>query len=428
MLTNTFPYQPRVVDAELSELIAALPAVALEGPRATGKTETALRHAKTVLRLDDPAQLGLVAADMGLALGATPPILVDEWQRHPPIWDAVRRAVDASRAPARFLLTGSAAPLQPPTHTGAGRIVVVRMRPMSLAERGLAAPTVSLATLLRGQRGRVEGHTDVGLATYAEEIVRSGFPGLRHLSGRALRAQLDGYIEHIVESDIVEQGVTLRRPDTLRRWMAAYAAASSTTATYDTVRDAATSGEGDKPAKTTTQPWREALERIFIADPVPAWQPTSNRIGRLAKPPKHQLADPALAARLLGLDIEPLLSGDSGPIRIASDGAFVGQLFESLVTLSVRVYAQANEARVGHLRTAGGQHEVDLIVERADGRVLAIEVKMGRSIEDRDVRHLRWLREQLGDALLDAIVVHSGPDAYRRQDGIAVVPAMLLGP
>jgi predicted AAA+ superfamily ATPase len=421
-------YEPRLVDFELRELLRSLPAVAIEGPRATGKTATGLQHARTVLRLDDPAQLDLVAADMQLALRAAPPILIDEWQRHPPIWDAVRRAVDADRSPARFVLTGSSTPVVSPAHPGAGRIVVVRMRPMSLLERAVETPTVSLASMLRGRRPSIEGSTSVGLAEYASEIARSGLPGVRHLRGRALRAQLDGYLAHIVEADIIEQGLSVRRPDTLRRWLAAYAAATATTATYETIRDAATSGEGDKPAKTTTQPWRDALERIFVADPLPAWIPAQNHIGRLARAPKHHLADPALAARLLGLDVERLLSGDSGPIRIAHDEVFVGQLFESLVTLCVRVYAQASEARVRHLRTAGGEREVDLIVERADGRVVAIEVKMGRSIDDRDVRHLHWLAAQLGPNLLDAVVVHSGPDAYRRKDGIAVVPAALLGP
>ena len=161
---------------------------------------------------------------------------------------------------------------------------------------------------------------------------------------------------------------------------------------------------------------------------MPAWLPTRNRLTRLAQPPKHHLADPALAARALGLDAEALLRGkESGP-SIPRDGPLLGHLFESLVTLCVRVYAQAADARVKHLRLQGGRHEVDLIVERADQRVLAIEVKLGGSVAESDVKHLLWLRDQVGDELIDAIVVHTGPRAYRRTDGIAVVPAALLGP
>ncbi len=210
--------------------------------------------------------------------------------------------------------------------------------------------------------------------------------------------------------------------------MAAYAAASSTTASFEAIRDAATGGEGEKPAKATTLPYRDALERLWILDPVPAWAPTRNRIRRLAMPPKHQLADPALAARLLNLGSEALRKGGGPGLSRRPEGHLLGALFESLVTLSVRVYAQAAEANVFHLRTKGGEHEVDLIVERADGGVVAIEVKLARNPSDDDGRHLRWLRERLGDELLDAVIVTTGPYAYRRPDGIAIVPAALLGP
>lgn len=210
--------------------------------------------------------------------------------------------------------------------------------------------------------------------------------------------------------------------------MVAYAAASSTSASFETIRDAATGGHGEKPAKTTTIPYRDVLERLWIVDPVPAWLPTRNRIARIASPPKHQLADPALTARLLGIDGDALLDGrDAGP-PIARDGTLAGTLFESLVTLSLRTYAQASEASVKHLRTAGGRREVDLIVERADGRVVAVEVKLTRDVRDHDTTHLRWLARQLGDDLLDAVIVTTGPEAYRRADGSAVVPAALLGP
>lgn len=149
---------------------------------------------------------------------------------------------------------------------------------------------------------------------------------------------------------------------------------------------------------------------------------------RLAQPPKHHLADPALAIRLLGLDVDALLGGQEGDVAFPRDGTLLGHLFESLVTLSVRVYAQAAEARVRHLRLHGGRREVDLIVERGDQRVLAMEVKLSGSVDDDDVRNLLWLREQIGADLLDAVVINTGPRAYRRRDGVAVVPAALLGP
>lgn len=399
----------------------------MEGAKAVGKTASASRRAATVHGLDDPAQRSIALADPQRLVQGPPPILIDEWQRVPESWDIVRRAVDDGARPGQFLLTGSASHRDLSTHSGAGRIVTVRMRPLTLAERGVAEPTVSVRELLSGSRPAVEGASAFKLERYVEEILASGFPGLRALSGRALRAQLDGYHERIVDRDFAEVGHTVRNPAALRRWMAAYAAASSTTASYETIRDAATSGHGDKPAKTTTIPYRDALERLWIVDPVPAWLPSRNRISRLSAPPKHQLVDPALAARLLGVDAAALLDAVPAGPPVPRDGTLLGALFESLVTLNLRVYAQAAEARVAHLRTAGGAHEVDLILERSDGRIVAVEVKLARDIGDGDVRQLTWLRERLGADLLDSVVVTTGESAYRRRDGIAVVPAALLG-
>ncbi len=423
--TKGRPYLHRVLDDELDEKAAEFAAIAIEGPKGVGKTETAQRRANTVYRLDGPAEQ-VVASDPQVALAGEPPILIDEWQRVPATWDAIRRAVDDGAPPGSFLLAGSAS--EHGAHTGAGRILTLRMRPLTLSERGVETPTVSLRRLLGGERSAVEGRTDVGLKHYVHEIVGSGFPAASGLSEAAREDFLDSYLQRIVERDFDELGRAVRRPATLLRWMNAYAAATASTASLEAIRDAATGGEGQKPAKTTTQPYREILERLFIVDPLPAWAPTRNRISRLAMPPKHHLADPALAAGLLGVGVGALLSAEPAGPPSLRDGPLLGALFESLVTLSVRVYAQATRARVSHLRTRNGDHEVDLIVERRDGRVLALDAKLAAVPDDRDVRHLHWLARQIGSDLLDAAVITSGPYAYRRPDGIAVVPAALLGP
>jgi hypothetical protein len=425
-MTGGRGYRRRVVDLELDQLMPSLAAIALEGAKAVGKTATAERRAATVYALDDPDQRSVAIADPRRLLEGEPPILIDEWHYVPESWDLVRRAVDRGAAPGRFLLTGSASP-EKPTHSGAGRIVDVRMRPLALFERGVASPAVSLAELLSGSKPEIGGHTDVKLTDYVDEIVSSGFPGLRGLSERPLRAQLDSYLARIVDRDFPEMGHQIRNPVALRRWMTAYAAASSTTASYEKIRDAATGGDGQKPTKKATLPYRDVLQRLWIVDPVPAWLPTRNQISRLAAPPKHQLADPALAARLLGVDATTLL--DAVPVGppIQREGTLLGALFESLVTLDVRVYAQQAEATVKHFRTWSGDHEVDLIIERPDGRVVAIEVKLARTIDDAAVRQLLWLCDRLGSDLLDAVVITTGDNAYRRPDGIAVVPAALLG-
>lgn len=421
-------YQRRVVDAELDELLRdGAAAIAVEGAKAVGKTATAAERATTVFALEDPAMREIVAGDPQRVIAAGP-VLIDEWQRVAATWDVVRRAVDRRGGAGPFLLTGSASAADPGTHSGAGRILKLRMRPLSLAERHPGSATVSLAGLLTGRRAPLAGRSPLALADYVDEIVTSGFPGLRPLRPRVRQAQLDGYVERVIDRDFPEFGRPVRNPAGLRRWLAAYAAATATAAPFETIRDAATSGQGEKPAKTTTIPYRDTLERIYVLDPLPAWLPTFGHLRELAAAPKHHLVDPALATTLLGLDAGALLHGDHGTPAIPRDGTLLGALFESLVTQSLRVYAQAANVATGHLRTHRGEHEVDLIVERRDGRVVACETKLAGTIADHDVKHLRWLRDRIGKDLLDAVVVTTGPEAYRRSDGIAVVPAALLGP
>jgi uncharacterized protein len=418
------PYVRRIIDDQLDEVFPHLPAILLDGPKGVGKTATAERRCATVRRLDDPQVAQIVRAEPSI-VGADPqPVLIDEWHRIHDVWDAVRRQVDADPHGEQFLLTGSA-PVRG-THSGAGRIVSVRMRPLSLTERLLEPPSVSLAALLSGDRPDIAGTTELGLGDYVDEILASGFPGMRRLSGRALAAALDSYVERIVDHDLPEAGFTVRRPATVLAWLRAYAAATATSTSWERIRDAATPGDGTKPAKTTTIHYTELLSQLRIFDPIEAWSPSLNHFGRLAAAPKHHLADPALAARLLRRTRAHLLSGESGGVVVPNDGTLLGNLFESLTALTVRTAAQAAGASVSHLRTRNGDHEVDFIIE-GDAGVVAVEAKLASAVDDGDVRHLAWLREKLGDRLHDAVIVTTGREAHRRPDGIAVVPLSLLG-
>jgi predicted AAA+ superfamily ATPase len=420
-------YVRRVIDNILDEILDDIPALVLEGAKGVGKTATASRRAATVLSLDDQFQREAVAANVAIVEQVPAPVFVDEWQLYPPVWDRIRHAVDDSVS-ARFLLAGSAG-VGPGVriHSGAGRIVGMVMRPLAMSERGLVAPSVSLGSLLRGERPEIGGSSPVDLPGYVDEILRSGFPGIRGRAERTRRLLLDGYINRIVERELPENGMLVRRPQALRAWLAAYGAATATDAAYGTILDAATAGESDKPSRQTADTYREHLRRIFVLDPVPAWIPTFAPLRRLTKTPKHHLVDPALAARLVGVDRAGLLVG-GGAQPVATTGSWLGALFESLVTQSVRVYADSAQAQVGHLRTRDTEREIDLIVEDGARRIVAIEVKLAGSVSDSDVRHLVWLRDQIGERLADAAVVTTGPYAYRRPDGIAVIPLALLGP
>jgi uncharacterized protein len=299
------------------------------------------------------------------------------------------------------------------------------MRPLSIAERFICTPTVRLAGLLSGTKGSIAGESPVGLGGYVEEMVGSGFPGIRRLPNRARMAQLDSYLERLATVEFVEYGTPVKRPASLRAWMTAYAAATATTTSYNSILDAATPGDTDKPARSTTEVYRNTLSSLFLLDPVPGWIPVNNPLARLAQAPKHHLADPALACRLLGVSATSLLSGDQPEVGGRSD-FLLGRLFESLVALCLRVYAQPSMARVSHLRTKNGDHEVDFIVEGQDHRVVAIETKLSPDVSDSDVKHLHWLDAHLGTRIADMVVVTTGKHAYRRSDGVAVVPLALL--
>jgi predicted AAA+ superfamily ATPase len=289
-----------------------------------------------------------------------------------------------------------------------------------------SATTVSVAGLIAGEHGPIEGSSELTLADYVDEIMASGLPGLRTLSDRARVAALDGYLDRIIEHDLAEAGFVVRRPAAVRAWLGAYAAGTATTASWEQLRDAATAGLGNKPAKTTTSTYTELLAQLRIIDPLEAWLPGNNHFTRLASSSKHHIADPALAVRLLRRTRAHLLGGDHRSGTVPIDGSLLGNLFESLTALTIRTAAQAAGAQVSHLRTRNGDHEIDFIVESERG-VVAFEAKLSGTVSTDDVKHLKWLRDRLGSDLVDAVVVTTGPTAYRRSDGIAVVPLALLG-
>ncbi|MDR1119218.1 MAG: DUF4143 domain-containing protein [Bifidobacteriaceae bacterium] len=422
-------YLPRIVDGQLDRLAQILPAIAVEGAKGVGKTASASRVANEVFALDRKATRENVLADPEFVLGGEAPTLIDEWQRAPDTWDVVRTAVDAGAPPGRFLLAGSAAPPSGiDTHSGAGRIVRLVMRPMSLPERGVERPSVSFGALLAGEETDPGGRTAFTTADYVDEIVSSGFPGIRNLPPDARPLLLDGYLDRTVDRDIPDAGGDVRRPEALRNWLAAYGAATATAASEAAITRAATPGWDEPgPSRPAGRSYRELLRRVWVLDPVPAWLPGFAHLKRLGAAPKHHLVDPALAARLVGATAPALIKGDS-EAGFPRDGTFLGALFESLATQTVRVLAEAAGARVSHMRTRGGEHEVDLIAQRPDSRVLALEVKLSTSVRPADVAGLNWLERELPGRVVGKVLINAGDRAFRRPDAVQVVPLALLGP
>lgn len=416
---KTKGYLPRYLDLFLDELFGDIKAISIDGARSIGKSETAKQHVDYVYRLDDPEVCQAFELSTKSLLTAHPRICIDEWQNYPESWNSVRRLVD-EKTTTRFLLTGS---VTPPTdarlHTGAGRILSTTMRPLSLAEREGTNPTISIASLFAAN-AQVEGTCSLEPADYAQQICASGFPEINPKRPRLRRLELESYIERITEKEVNQINIKVRQPQALRDWMAAYGAASSTTTSFANVLKAATAGQVERIARNTAGAYREALRSVWILDPIPAWTPTNTPLPRLSKGDKHQLCDPALAASLLHVTEDILVSDQKGAHEL------FGQLFESLAMLSLRAAADTAEAKVYHLRNQNGDHEIDAIMERYDGKVLAFEVKLATTTDPSDAKHLHWLEQQIGNRLVDKVIITAGKYAYRREDGVAVIPLGML--
>ena len=409
-------YRERLVDPLLDELLEQLPAILVLGPRASGKTTTLERRAATVVRLDRQAGATAFQADPDVALRGLPePVLLDEWQRVPGVLGAVRRAVEVDPRPNRFYVTGSVrAESEHEVWPGTGRIVRLTMYPMTVAEQ-LGREGPSLFDKLAGGEELTVPKDCPDLRGYVELALRSGFPDASlRLSGRARELWLESYIEDLLSHDVEQLEEHLgRRRDTqrLRRYLQAYALNSAGVAEHKTIYDAA------QVNKATATSYEDLLAGLLIAENVPSW--TSNRLKRLAQRPKRYLIDAALIATTLRLD-------EQGAI---DDGDLLGRILDTFVAAQIRatMATSASRPRMHHLRTEQGRHEIDLIAELAGQRVVGIEVKAGAApTAHEDAKHLRWLREELGERFLAGVVLHTGPRAYELEEKIIAAPIAVL--
>lgn len=394
-------------------------AVLIEGVKGCGKTETARRRsASEVLLETDRNAERRAQLEPGLVLDGSTPRLLDEWQRVPSIWDAVRRAVDSRSLPGQFILTGSATPEDSLTrHSGAGRFGVVEMRTMTLAEKQATPPTVSVRRLLNGEPPEPSNCT-MRVTDYLHHLAVGGWPYLIGVSEATAEAFLEGYLDMIVEHDITEASGTRRNPRLVRRFLSAYAQMTAHPATIAAIlRRADDDADSGTPSRYAAADYLDALRRMRLVDEVPAWDPSLRSSKRLVATPKRHLADPSLAASLLRMS----------PRRMLDDLDTTSYLFESLVVHDLRVCAGANRTDVFHYREADGRLEVDCILETRDGDWAGIEVKLGESEIDKAAASLLALSGRVARPPKMLAVVTATSLAYTRPDGVAVVPLGCLG-
>jgi len=408
-------YLTRDVDALIRELLGELPAILLVGPRAVGKTTTAMRFAHSVVRLDREADAAAFRADPDVALRGLPePILLDEWQVVPSVLGAVKRSVDEDPRPGRFLLTGSVrADLDAETWPGTGRLVRVVMTGLSMRERtgnlerpGLLARLIAdgpqLLPPLPGELPDLAGYVDLALS--------GSFPlPVLGLADTSRRRWLRGYLDQLITRD-VPQIARERDPVRLRRYFEALAAHTGEFIEARKLYDAA--GLNAR----TAAAYERLLSSLFIIDAVPAW--VSNRLKRLTRSPKRYVVDPGLAGVALGADSQGVLR----------DGKLLGRILDTFAVAQLRseVATMSGEARLYHLRTEQGRQEVDCLVELADGRVLGVEVKADAAPSRDDARHLVWLRDKLGERFVAGVLFHTGPRSFQHDERVLMLPICSL--
>ncbi len=415
------PYLPRVVDAELQSRLAAAGAVVIEGPKACGKTETARRRAASsvLLDVDDNARRA-AAVDPGLLLDGPVPRLLDEWQIEPVLWNHVRRAVDDRGAPGQFMLTGSSLPEDDlARHTGAGRFSFLRMRPMTLFESGHTSGAVSLTALLAGEPPRGD---DPGLTVrdLADRIASGGWPAQQGRSAQAAARAARDYLEQIREVDVARVAGSRRDPVRVGRLLQSLARNVATEVGVSVLAADAGGADGPLDRHTVTE-YLTILERLLIVEEQPAWAPHLRSRATLRSSPKRHFVDPSLAVAALG----------AGPEQLFADLNLLGLLFESLVIRDLRVLAQPLDGRVLHYRDNYGV-EADAIVQLADGRWAAFEIKLGAGLVEEGAASLRRFRDVIdarktGAPLALAVITGTGY-GYRRPDGIDVIPIGALAP
>lgn len=407
-------YIPRLADKRLDALFSELPALLVVGPRSTGKTTTARRHARSIVRLDKEAESGAFRADPDVALRALPtPVLLDEWQAVPSVLGAVKRAVDDESGAGRFLLTGSVrADLDTRTWPGTGRVVRVPMEGLTVREM-VKGPVEEpfLDRLARADIDALPPAVDPpDLLGYVELALRGGFPDAALLRAEgSRRAWLEGYLEQLLTRD-VEALHSHRDPSLLRRYFEALALNSAGLAEARTLYEAA--GIDRK----TAVAYERLLTNLLVLDTAPAW--LSNRLSRLIKSGKRYLVDASLIAAALRLD----------PAAVFRDGDLLGRVLETFVVAQIRAEAELSPARprLHHLRARDGGHAVDLIAELSADRVVAIEIKASAAPGASDARHLSWLRDRLGERFLAGAVLHTGPQPFQLAERVFALPICTL--
>ncbi len=416
-------YRPRIIDSGVEQHLRAFGAVCIEGAKWCGKTWTAQRHAQSAFLVGDPAgnfqNRQLAQIDPSLVLQGKQPRLIDEWQEVPSLWDAVRFTVDQSITKGHFILTGSATTAHKGImHSGTGRIARLRMMPMSLFESGDSSGKISLKKLCTGTfENAVTG--EVSLQALAFFILRGGWPGNLQLSTEDAVKIPAQYLANVVTDDVAKVDEKVRDEAKLRLLLRSLARNESTTATRASLKRDIQGVEQSNIDEDTIADYLNIFAKLFIIENQKPFASAIRSSLRIKQAEKRHLVDPSFACSLLGITDEERLIGDLRTF---------GFLFEALCERDLRIYAQSFGANLLHYQDYGND-EIDAVVELADGSWSAFEIKLGANqIDEAAARLLDINKKFERPATTLCVICGRSNAAYRRPDGVCVVPITALRP
>ncbi|MDH6306495.1 putative AAA+ superfamily ATPase [Parabacteroides sp. PF5-5] len=417
-MDNAKEYLPRLCDIELRKALESSGAVLVEGAKWCGKTRTASNAAKSTLYMQDPdnaaSYQAMADTKPSLLLKGETPRLIDEWQMAPVLWDAIRFEVDKRNDVGQFILTGSAVPSDNVTaHTGTGRISRMLMRPMSLYESLESNGSVSLADIFAGKYD-IEAVSELTIEKIAFALCRGGWPASVNRNAQTALRMATDYVEAVINHDVSRVDNVDKDPNRVRLLLRSLARNISTMATNQTIRDDIEATD-DIISDRTIYSYLNALRRIYVVEDLQAWSPSLRSKTTIRTSAKRQFVDPSIATAVMRIN----------PERILKDFETFGFLFESLCVRDMRIYAQINDGDVFHYHDKSGL-EADMVVVLRDGRWGAIEVKLGNKQTEIAAENLLKLKNKIDTKKMGEpsflMVITGGQFAYRREDGVLIIP------
>ena len=420
-------YRPRITDNILARKLKGKGAVLIQGPKWCGKTTSAEQTAKSILYMSKPEDVkaNLAAADIApskLLQGETPR-LIDEWQIAPKLWDAVRFEVDHRNTVGQFILTGSAVPPETDEifHTGTGRFAWIKMRPMSLFESSESSGEVSLKEMFNQPEKLLAENKIESIDRLAFLICRGGWPGAIDMEDDIALEQALDYFDAIVNSDISRVDNVKRDSERAKRLMKSYARNQGTQTAYTVLRDDILANDAESLTEDTVYAYTNALRKIFVIEDMPAWNPNLRSKTAIRTSDTRYFADPSIATASLGL----------GPNDLVKDLNTMGLFFETLCVRDLRVYAESLDGEVYHYRDKSGL-ECDAVIHLRNGSFGLIEIKLGGDhLIEEGAENLKKFRDKIDTKKMKEpsflmVLTGTGKYAYRREDGVYVVPVGCL--